>query len=85
MRSIAPTATRTAAVTECRIVAPVIGEPLRRGAGLSLRDVARDIGVSTQTIFRWERGERRPNGDHAVAYLAILRGLENLLDAEDSE
>lgn len=30
--------------------------------GLSQADVARAVGVSPNTVARWERGERRPSG-----------------------
>jgi len=78
MRSIRPTSSRSAAISECRVIAPVLGEALRRSAGLSLRDIARDLRVSSQTVFKWEKGINRPSGDHALAYLEILRGLESL-------
>jgi transcriptional regulator with XRE-family HTH domain len=48
---------------------------LRVGAGLSLREVADDLGVSVSTVFRWENGERRPSGELAERYGELLAAL----------
>ena len=34
---------------------------IRKDKGLSMSELANKIGVSTNTISRWERGERIPN------------------------
>ena len=33
---------------------------MRQNMGLSMEDFAREVGVSTTTVFRWEKGERAP-------------------------
>ncbi|MGZ5212351.1 MAG: helix-turn-helix domain-containing protein [Actinomycetota bacterium] len=48
---------------------------LRQGAGLSLMEVAREIDVTPSAISRWERGLRRPHGEPALRWAALLRGL----------
>jgi DNA-binding transcriptional regulator YiaG len=48
---------------------------IREGAGLSLGEVARAVGVAKTTVFRWERGDRRPRGDKAIAYGQLLTDL----------
>jgi transcriptional regulator with XRE-family HTH domain len=48
------------------------GRALRRAAGLSLQDVAQALGVSISALSRWERAERRPRRDAALAWLATL-------------
>lgn len=48
---------------------------IRIGAGLSLEELARDIGVSASTVHRWENGERVPHGEAAIAYGRCLTGL----------
>jgi transcriptional regulator with XRE-family HTH domain len=45
---------------------------IRHHAGLSLREVADVVGVDTSTVWRWERDERRPRGDAALRYAALL-------------
>lgn len=83
MRSIQPTESRSAAISEARIIGPTIGGALRRGAGLSLSDIARDLGVARQTVWSWETGRTRPSGEHAERYLDILRNLESLLPNDE--
>jgi transcriptional regulator with XRE-family HTH domain len=47
---------------------------LRDRAGVSLADLAELVGVSAQTLLRWERGEHVP-AVHAVAYAQALDAL----------
>jgi transcriptional regulator with XRE-family HTH domain len=49
---------------------------LRLAAGLSLREVADDVGVAVSTLWRWENGERRPHGAAAIRYAAVLDALD---------
>jgi transcriptional regulator with XRE-family HTH domain len=53
---------------------------IRRRAGVSLRSVADALGVSPQSVLRWERGER-PTLEHAAAYRELLEALRAALDA----
>lgn len=48
---------------------------VRQANDLSLGEIAPEIGVSQSTIFRWENGERRPTGEAALRYLALLDRL----------
>lgn len=52
------------------------GAALRKKAGLSLAEMAREIDppASVSTVFRWENGTE-PHGDHAVAWAEILQAL----------
>ena len=84
MRSIRPTHNRSAAISEARIIAPVHGATLRRGFGLSLSDIARDVGVARQTVWAWEHGRTLPSGENAERYLDVLRGLESLTQTTDN-
>jgi len=52
-----------------------IARSLRLGAGLSVGEVARDIGRSVTCVFLWETGQRRPTGEAALRYLELLEGL----------
>jgi transcriptional regulator with XRE-family HTH domain len=57
---------------------PVAAErrEIRVAAGASLRDVAREFGVSTTSVIRWERGGSP--GPHTVAYARLLDELRRL-------
>lgn len=48
---------------------------IRLGAGLSLSELADQIEVSTSTVFRWERGQRKPRGEAALRYGSLLAEL----------
>ena len=48
---------------------------IRLEARLSLSEVADQIGVSTSTVFRWEQGQRKPKGQPALRYGALLAEL----------
>jgi transcriptional regulator with XRE-family HTH domain len=48
---------------------------LRRGAGLTLADVADAVGVTRQAVSWWERGQRTPRGENLDAYGEVLRAL----------
>lgn len=49
---------------------------MRLSARLSLRDLARDVGVNATTILRWEAGTSRPSGAAALRYLGALDRLQ---------
>jgi DNA-binding XRE family transcriptional regulator len=53
---------------------------LRRAAGVSLRDVARAVGVDDSTIWRWETGQSRPRADAALRYGQVLHELARRLE-----
>ncbi len=48
---------------------------IREGAGLSLGEVARSLGVSPSSVLRWERAEFRPRERVAARYAALLRDM----------
>lgn len=50
----------------------------RQEAGFSLREIAEETGVGTDTIWRWETGRRRPGGQAALAYLEVIEKLRSL-------
>ena len=45
----------------------------RQELRMTQKDLARAINVDTQTIGRYERGERIPSGDHMVRICLILK------------
>ena len=48
---------------------------VRVEAGLSLDELAQAVGVHPSTVLRWERGERVPRGEKAIAYLNQLDAI----------
>lgn len=46
---------------------------MRKDKGLSMSELANKIGVSTNTISRWERGERIPNLEALVALAKFFK------------
>jgi transcriptional regulator with XRE-family HTH domain len=55
---------------------------LREAAGLSIGEVARACGVDQSTVWRWERGSRKPRGARALRYAELIDSLR--LSAERS-
>lgn len=51
---------------------------IRKAVGLSQSDVAAEVGVSTETISRWESGRTLPQHRHRATYLAVLDDLRRL-------
>lgn len=48
---------------------------VRLSAEVSQVEIARAIGVTHASISNWENGIRKPRGDAAIRYLAVLDGL----------
>jgi transcriptional regulator with XRE-family HTH domain len=46
----------------------------RRIRGLSRKSLARMLGVDEGTLWRWETGRRRPQGEHARRVRELLAG-----------
>jgi transcriptional regulator with XRE-family HTH domain len=59
-----------------RLTATGTAKAIRVGAGVSLRELAQEVGVGAPTISRWESGLRSPRGKKAVAYIAALERLQ---------
>ena len=55
------------------------GRAIRRAADMPTRAVAAFVGVSRNTVVRWEAGSRAPSGRRAVAYMDLL---ERVLEGE---
>ena len=51
------------------------GRMLREAAQLNGHELARAIGVDASTIWRWENGERKPQGEWAIRYVNFLERL----------
>lgn len=55
---------------------PKFARAIRQAAGVSQVRLAAELGVHRMTIARWESGERRPQGQHLLAYVALLHDLQ---------
>ncbi len=51
---------------------------IRLDAGVSIAEIARAIGVSSPTVYRWEVGENNPQGAAALAYFQLITDLSEL-------
>lgn len=49
---------------------------IRQQAGLTMAQVAAVVGVGESTVSRWEGGSRKPRGEHALKWAALLNELE---------
>jgi DNA-binding transcriptional regulator YiaG len=56
---------------------------IREHARLSQAEAARAVGAAQNTVTDWESGRRRPRGEVAAAYAALLGRLEEI-DREES-
>ncbi|MEU1219184.1 helix-turn-helix domain-containing protein [Streptomyces microflavus] len=57
---------------------------LREASDLSIGEVARACGVDQSTVWRWERGARKPRGGGALAYGELIDSLRNELHPSTS-
>lgn len=54
---------------------PTIRRALRERAGLSQQEVAAAVGVSRESVTKYEHGERTPTGPRRIAYAQALREM----------
>jgi DNA-binding transcriptional regulator YiaG len=68
--------------TRARLPLPNERRRIRYEAGVQARQVAEAVGVSTATVFDWERGRREPNDAHLVLYAEVLDALRAAIEEE---
>jgi|NGEPerStandDraft_6_1074524.scaffolds.fasta_scaffold27084_5 DNA-binding transcriptional regulator YiaG len=51
---------------------------IREEAGMSQARCARELEVARATFSRWESGDRRPRGEHLLAYAELLGALQEI-------
>lgn len=56
---------------------------LRRALGIQQVEVARDLGVSPQSVWAWETGRSEPSGQHRRRYAELLNAMRERLAAEE--
>ncbi len=61
---------------------PAMRRAIRRAAGITITQLAEELGVSRQAFAFWERDLRRPTGPHLVAYVALLKLLREAVENE---
>jgi DNA-binding transcriptional regulator YiaG len=66
-------------IAEAKAIVRQEGRDVRRRAGLSQADIARQLGVHEATVSRWERGARSPSSAAARQYAELLRQLGEML------
>jgi transcriptional regulator with XRE-family HTH domain len=54
---------------------------IRVAAGLPQQAIADACGVDQSTVWRWERGEMEPRGEHLVRYVAVLGRLAAIMQS----
>jgi len=62
---------------------PTMRKAIREAAGVTVAQVAREIGVTRQAVVFWERGLRRPSGPYLGAYLGVLELLRDAIEARE--
>ncbi|GAC1569985.1 MAG: hypothetical protein NVS3B18_01680 [Candidatus Dormibacteria bacterium] len=65
-----------ARVRGSQLPAPSQRKRIRDAAGVTLREMAQELGVTPMTVFRWERGSSKPIMSNALAYRKLLDALE---------
>ncbi len=75
--------------------APLLPTPaervaLRQQLGIRQVDIARELGVSTQTVWAWEQGRSKPTGARRARYVELLdamrtRAAQSALHHDDAE
>jgi len=65
-----------------RLTADGTARSIREAAGLTLSDVARDVGVDQSTVSRWEAGLRRPRPAAAATYGMLLTELLEVVEVQ---
>ena len=61
-----------------RLPSPAVRRRLREEAGLSLRDVARVLGVAPMSVHRWEAGIVKIKRENARHYREFLDALQEV-------
>lgn len=58
-----------------RLPQPAMARAIRETAGVSQERVAEELGVHPVTVYRWEKGTRRPRGRLLRSYADLLAQL----------
>ncbi len=61
----------------CRLPDPTTRRAIRVRAGLSMRNIADDLGVTPTAVRLWELGERNVSPEFLERYVALLEDLRS--------
>lgn len=64
-------------IRAARLPDPENRRRIRDRAGVSLREMARLLGVAPMTVLRWEHGQAKPRRANAASYRELLDVLED--------
>lgn len=64
---------RTRAASALSLPPPDVWRSIRVAARVTIPEMASLVGVSRQTVYFWESGERRPSGARLTKYAEALR------------
>lgn len=67
--------------TAKRLRSPQVAKAIRLGAGVSLRRLAIEVGVSPAALLAWEEGRYKPRGSNRVIYIDLLEALSREVSA----
>ena len=74
----------TAAAARKCLPSPAERRAIRETAGVSLRQIAIDLGVTPQCVALWEADATEPKAENAVRYIEVLMALVDLNTEETS-
>ena len=63
-------------IKAARLPAPAERRSIREAAGVTLTEIADELGVTATAVMRWERGTE-PQRDRAIAYRQLLDALRD--------
>jgi DNA-binding XRE family transcriptional regulator len=69
-------------VREARLPSPALRRHIRQAAGVTLVEMAEELGVTNVSVLRWERGDCEPRRDRAIAYRRLLEELQAAVSAD---
>jgi DNA-binding transcriptional regulator YiaG len=61
---------------ERSLPSPRAARLIREMVGVSQARLARELGVDRTSVTKWELGVRRPRGEQALRYQALLEALQ---------
>jgi DNA-binding transcriptional regulator YiaG len=61
-----------------QLPSPPDAKAVRVGARVSRERLAKELGVSPITIYRWETGASHPRGESLVDYARVLAALQEV-------
>lgn len=67
-----------------RLPAPAERRAIRKRAGLSMRNLGDELGVTSTAVRLWETGQRNVSPEFLARYVAILEDLHSIAGEVES-